>query len=46
MMYTWLLKYFKKPLANFLILCWYVLLLLLILYSAGRQQGQFRYLEW
>ena len=45
-MYSWLLKYFSKPWANVLILCWYLLLVFLIVYSAGWKQGRFRYLEW
>ncbi len=45
-MYSWLLKYFPKPYANILILCWYILLLILVLYTADMQPGRFRYLQW
>lgn len=46
MIYKWLLIYFKKPWANFFMLCWYLFLFFLVLYTAGKQQGSFRYLEW
>jgi hypothetical protein len=45
-MYSWLLKYFNRPVANFLIFLWYFFLLLLIFYSADMQPGRFRYLRW
>lgn len=45
-MYTWLLRYFNKPLANFLIFCWYLLLILLVVFSLDLLPGRFRYLQW
>lgn len=45
-MYNWLLKHMGKRMATVIIVCWYLLLVLLIIFSAGWQQGRFRYLEW
>jgi hypothetical protein len=45
-MYTWLLKYFRMPLANLLIFIWYLFLIMLVLFALDFQSGRFRYLQW
>jgi hypothetical protein len=45
-MYSWLLKYFRKPLANLLIFIWYLILIMLVLFTLDFQAGRFRYLQW
>jgi hypothetical protein len=45
-MYSWLLKYFRKPLANLLIFMWYLLLIMLVIFANDSQAGRFRYLQW
>lgn len=46
MVYHWLLSHFKKPVANVLILIWYVLLMLSVIYTINIQPGRFNYLKW
>jgi|GEM_PF-2926950 len=45
-MYSWLLQYFSRPYANVLIFIWYLVLLLLVIYTIDIQPGRFRYLQW
>jgi len=45
-MYTWLIKYFRKSVANLLIFIWYLLLIMLVLFAMDFQPGRFRYLQW
>ncbi len=45
-MYSWLLQYCSRPLANVVIFLWYLFLLLLVIYTIDMQPGRFRYLRW
>lgn len=45
-MYSLLARYLPVRAAGFLTACWYVLLLLLIMYYANLPSGQFRYAHW
>lgn len=45
-MYPFLLRFFRRPLANALMVLWYLCLLGLVLYFVSLPPGLFRYANW